>query len=346
MGLRSWCSSRLGRRKVNDSNDESSGVSGSERREFIYLDDVSVLSILASHQGGISTQFTENQTTSLRSEIKGSLSAGLLGTKANLGTNSQSGEIEAFQVARKAIIQSSFKELYDIERSALTLQPVNTDGLSFGDLEQDLEGLLGSPKVNGLLIDPTTLRRGDLLELEVELEADPIYRVATIIATFLDIMNDNQELFGNAVTAQVPEVRTIARLLENLLTGLVPIRSRLVDYVWVEICGREVLAHKSLLCQFAREVRPNANTAYLVGVAQRDLFWKDIRRVLFSQARYTVFCRIAASGLSKGWNPIKMADVFSGISSDFESVFQGLGNEMMSAFSEGMRSADTGATSS
>ena len=339
MNIKSWCSNWWGRQK----NDEPSSVSGSERREFIYLDDISVLSILASHQGGISTEFTENQTTSLSSEVKGSLSAGVLGTKANLGTNLRTSEAEVFQVARKAIIQSSFKELYDIEHAALPLRPASTDELPSVNSEQDLEGLLGSSRVNGLLIDPTTLHRGDLLEFDIELEADPIYRVATIITTFLDIMSDNQDLFGNAVATQVPEVRSIARLLENLLTGLVPIRGRLVDYVWVEICGREVLAHESLLCYIAEELRPNANSAYLVGVTQRDLFWKDIRRVLFSQARYTVFCRLAASGLSKGWNPIKMADVFSGLSSDFEGVLQGLGDEMMSAFSEGMRSTDSGA---
>ena len=39
-----------------------------------------------------------------------------------------------------------------------------------------------------------------------------------------------------------------------------------------------------------------------------------------------------------------MADVFSGLSSDFEEMIQGLGDELMSEFGKGMRSANTGTT--
>ena len=80
--------------------------------------------------------------------------------------------------------------------------------------------------------------------------------------------------------------------------------------------------------------QPEAYPAFLVGVAQSDLFWKDIRRVLFSQARYTVFCRLATSGLTDRWGPVKMADVFSGITSDFDEMIWGLGDELMSGFKE------------
>ena len=315
-----------------------------ERREFVYLDEISVLSILSSRKGGIVTEVTEKQTTSLNSEAKGSLSVGLGGTNVNLGTNLQSGEVEAFQVSRKANIQSNFKELYDIEHSMLALSPTNPNVLPAVDSDHSLERLLSLPQGNGLLIDPDTLHRGDLLEFEVELEADSIFRMATIITTFFDLMQDNEELFQNAGTAQLPEIRSIARLLESLLAGLVPIRGRLVDYSWIRICDRDVLVHQSLLRQVPTDVRPRANPVFLVGVAQRDLFWKDIRRVLFSKARYTVFCRLATNGLTERWNPVKMADVFSGLSSDFEEMIQGLGDELMSEFGKGMRSANAGTT--
>ena len=60
----------------------------------------------------------------------------------------------------------------------------------------------------------------------MELESDPIFRMATIITTFFELMEDNEELFGNAISAQLPEIRSVARLLESLLAGLVPIRGR------------------------------------------------------------------------------------------------------------------------
>ena len=104
------------------------------------------------------------------------------------------------------------------------------------------------------------------------------------------------------------------------------------------------LVHRSLLSQMPADARNRAQPAFLVGVAQNDLFWKDIRRVLFSQARYTVFCRLAAEGLIKNWSPVKMADVFSGITSDFDEMIRGLGDSLMSGFKKGVRSATAGST--
>ena len=78
----------------------------SDRREFVYLDEVSVLSILASRTGRIATESTESQTSSHSSEIKGSFGVGLGGTKANLGTKMQTGQVEASQVSR----QSNYSE--------------------------------------------------------------------------------------------------------------------------------------------------------------------------------------------------------------------------------------------
>ena len=315
-----------------------------ERREFVYLDEVSVRSILASLTGGIATEVTERKSASQSSEVKGSLGVGFGGTNANLGTKMQTGQVEESQVLRKAIIQTNFKELYDIERPTLVLHPASPENLPTVDSIRDLEGLLGSPGGTGLLVDPSTLQRGELLEVEVELEADPIFRMATIITTFVGLMEDNEELLQNAVPAQLPEIRSVARLLDSLLAGLVPIRGLLVDYEWVRICSRDVLVHRSLLSQMPAGAMPEACPAFLVGVAQSDLFWKDIRRILFSQARYTVFCRLATNGLTDRWSPVKMADVFSGITSDFDEMIRGLGDELISGFKRGVHSAKAGTT--
>lgn len=180
-----------------------------KRREFVYLDEVSVRSILASQKGGIPTQFTETQTASQNSEVNSSVGVGLSGTKANLGAKMQAGQVETTQVLRKAIIQTNFKELYDIEHSELVLRLTNPDDLPSVDLTRGLERILNSSERTDLLIDPHTLHRGDLLEVEVELEADPIYRMATIITTFFELTEDNKELFENAVTSQLPMITRV-----------------------------------------------------------------------------------------------------------------------------------------
>lgn len=313
-----------------------------ERREFVYLDEVSVLSILASLTGRITTESTDSHNSTQSSEAKGSLGVGLAGTKANLDTMTQSSQVEASQVSRKAIIQSSFKELYDIESSALALRPVSKQQLPTVESVLDLERLLGSPEGDGLLVDPSTLQRGEIVEVEVELHSDPIFRLATIISTFVGLMEENEELMQDALTTQVPKIRSVASLLDSLLAGLVPIRARLVDFEKTRICNRDILVHRSLLRQMPPDEVPEAYSVFLVGVAQRDLFWKDIRRVLFSKARYTVFGRLANDGLTDKWNPVKMADVFAGITSDFDEMIRGLGDELMSGFNRGVHSAPAG----
>ena len=169
------------------------------------------------------------------------------------------------------------------------------------------------------IIDPRNLRRGDLIEVEVELETDPIYRMVSIIATFQELIEDNEFLFGNAVSALLPQMRSIAQVLERLLVGLVPIRGRLVDYRWAKISGREILIHRRLREQLSASAKLNSFPAFVVGVAQRDLFWKDIRRILFSRAHYTVFCRLAIGGLGKTWHPVKLADVLAGITPEIDN---------------------------
>ena len=82
----------------------------------------------------------------MNSELKGSLGVGLAGISANVGGKRQTGQVQASQVLRKAIIQTSFKELYDIERPALALRPANPEHPPAVDSPRSLEALLGSPE--------------------------------------------------------------------------------------------------------------------------------------------------------------------------------------------------------
>lgn len=39
-------------------------------------------------------------------------------------------------------------------------------------------------------------------------------------------------------------------------------------------------------------------------------YWKDIRSVLFSEAEFTMLCRVARSALQSTWTPVKLAQLF------------------------------------
>ena len=270
------------------------GLASRLLREFVYLDDVSVCSLLASLKGGIAAEITESQTVSFNRDTTSALGVGVGGTGGRLSTALQSGHAQSSQVLRKANIQANFKELYETAGIYLTLRrsdEASTPTItSVRELEQEMDQLAA----DRWLFDPSTLKRGDLLEVDVELDADPIFRVASVIAAIRGIMEDNEQLFGTTITTQLPQMRSMARVLESLLVGLVPVRGRLVDYDSVRIGNKDVLVHRSLCKNMAVDARAKTYPTFVVGVAQSDLFWKDIRRILFSGGKYTVFCRLAA----------------------------------------------------
>ena len=289
-------------------------------REFVYLDEVSVYSLLASRKEGITTEFTKTQTQSWTSKMGSSVGVGFGGIKPSLNTNIQEGHVQGAQVLSKANIQTNFKELYETEKGNLKLCPPCADCIpklsSVEEITQKLETLIQA----GWVVDPGTFVRGDLLEIKVELEADLIFRLSSVISTIYELMADKDQIFGQMDNTQLSQMLSITRALEGLLAGLVPIRGRLMNYKTANVGNREVLIHRSLLEQMPKAFQSSAYRTFVVGVAERELFWKDIRRVLFSQARYTVFCRLGVSGLTDRWQPIKTANILTGIVPDFDKA--------------------------
>lgn len=302
------------------------------RREFVYLDEVSVYSLLASRKGAIATEFTESQTASLNSEVGGSMGGGFGVAKAEVRSRFEAAQSRTSQVLRKAIVQTSFKELHDLERPVLGLGGARDNSgtpnvRSRSDLERDLK----LHPSEGHVIDPQTLGRGGLIEVEVVLEADPIFRVSAIITTIREILEENLQLFSDEEIGQLAEMRSIGRLLESLLADLVPIRGTLVDFRVAEIGGREYLVHRDVFDQFDEPGDASLCDVVVVGVAERDLFWKDIRRVLFSGSRFTVFGRLGGEGLQDRWRPIKLMDVLHDIHPVFGEQIAQLGETAIHA---------------
>ncbi len=298
----------------------------------MYLDEVSVYSLLASRKGPIATEFTQSQTASLNSEVGGSMGGGFGVTKAEVRSRIGAAQSRTSQVLRKAIVQTSFKELHDLERPRLGLARARDNSetpnvRSRSDLERYLKLHLSA----GHVIAPQTLGRGDLIEVEVVLEADPIFRVSAIITTIREILEENMQLFSGEKVDQLAEIRSIGRLLESLLGDLVPIRGTLVDFKVAEIDDQEYLIHRDVFDQFAESGDVSLCDVVVVGVAERDLFWKDIRRVLFSDSRFTVFCRLGGKGLQDRWRPIKLMDVLRDIHPVFGEQIGDLGETALHA---------------
>lgn len=274
-------------------------------REFVYLDEVSVFSLLASRLGPIATEFTENQRASLKADLGG------IAGSAETGS----------QVLRKSTVQTSFKELYELERNSLALRPV--DQRVRIPRVNDIQHAIAIKDVliaDGWMIDPKALRRGNLVEAEVQLEASDIFRVSSVLSTILEIIDENPAMFG-VESANLTQGKAAGRVLDKLLVGLVPVTGVAVDYEVVAVENKEWIVHKSLLAAISDSNSLQPYPLYVVGVAEQSLFWKDVRRVLFSNARFRVLCRLAQDELKQSWTPVKLANIL-------DLVKPGLGDQI------------------
>ena len=276
-------------------------------REFVYLDEVSVFSLLASRTGPIATEFTKTEAFSLKADA-----GGFIGSSVETGS----------QVLRKSTIQTTFKDLYELERTSFAIRPMDETLkppaiATVNDLMTRRHLLM----TEGWVIDPENLVRGKLLEVEVQLEAEDIFRVREVISAVLEIIEENPAMFGIDPGSNIALVKSFGRMLEKLLVGLVPVSGHAIDYEVVSIEEKEWIVHRKLLNQLSKTELLPRRLLYVVGVAEQPLFWRDVRRILFSKARFRVLCRLAEDRIQHSWRPVKLAHVL-------DLIVPGLGNQI------------------
>ena len=289
---------------------------GKPLREFVYLDEVSVYSLLASRLGPIATDFSETEKSSLQAEYGGTVGLGVGVAKGETRGSELEIRGRESQVVRKSIIQTKFKELYELEAPSFAIRCV--EALQEPPFVQCIADLSSTSTSTPWVIDPGALSRGQLFEVEAELETDAIFQVNAVVSAILFMLQDSPELVRSQDLAGLAEAGSVNRVLEKLLVGLVPIRGRLVDYKTVTLKGRERLVHRRLLDVIDNDEELSTHPVYVVGVAEQGLFWKDIRRVIFSKSRYRVMCRLSKPGLQNSWTPVKLAQVLGAVIPDFE----------------------------
>lgn len=281
-------------------------------REFIYLDEVSVVSLLAGLQGEIKDAVTDTLSRTEDHSLGGTLGAAKAGAsvESRLGTSRSSTN----EVVRRAVIQSTFRDLWrrdvgvllhDISGIKRRLRkPIH----SYRDLENALPRL----KKAKLAVPLGNIHRGDIVEMDIEVEADQFFKMITVGTTFLDLMNGREDLFGVSA-ADVREVAPMIEVLKELLVGLVPMRGVATSHSVIEVAGEQVAIATELL---GNEVQGGARPLELVGFAEANSFWRDLRRTLFSASTFTVYARAEGPTLTSPWSPIKIADLLESLSPD------------------------------
>ncbi|ROT93301.1 hypothetical protein EB810_14475 [Altererythrobacter sp. FM1] len=276
-------------------------------REFIYLDEVSLASLLASQKGEITENITSQieEGRSLESGGKVGVNGPLL-PSAEASSRFQTTNSTALQTVRKANAQSLFRELHELEhlRKIKPTKP-KCSAASFSEFIASLN--------SDSAFKAQDLKRGDLVEFKVKLSASWIFQISTMVAEFSEMFDESPTLFlENVKFSDLYQAKNVNKIINKLLAGLIPIDGLVTEYGVVEYEGEDYIIHSSVIKKFGLDNRP----LQIVGVTEHLAYWKDIRRILFADSEFTVLCRLSKSGLQTDWNPIKVADIFSQFAPD------------------------------
>lgn len=279
-------------------------------REFIYLDEVSVVSLLAGLQGEIRDAITETLARTQDQSLNSSLGVAKIG--ASVESHFGSSRTSTNEVVRRAVIQSTFRDLWRRDAGVLLH---DTSGIkrkyrkmipSYHGLENALPAL----KKLKLAVPLADITRGDIVEMDVRLEADQFFKIITVGSTLLDLINGREDLFGLS-TADLRQVAPMIEVLKELLVGLVPMRGVSTSHSVIEIGSEQVVIATELL---GSEIQVDAKPLELVGFAETNSFWRDLRRTLFSGSTFTVYARAEGPALRSPWSPVKIADLLKSLS--------------------------------
>jgi hypothetical protein len=300
-------------------------------REFVYLDEVSVYSLIASRLGPIAAEFSETQTESLQDQsgVSGRLGAG--NTSAGADTRRISTNSQQSQVVRRSMIQTTFREFreYEKDRFAVSLPEDKADETPNEVMPNiaSWEDVLGNEEVlkkHHLLLDEEKLDRGALVEVKVVLETHASFQASAVFEAIAGLIAEKPDFFGTNAD-EMEGALFFKRMVDRLLVGLIPLRGVVVDYAVVTLCGRRFIVHRELYEKLAavglnESGRIQPVPLHVVGVSEEALFWKEIRRVLFSRAEFFVMCRVSRSGLQeeRSWSPMKLAQVIGSVAPGVE----------------------------
>lgn len=283
-----------------------------KRREFVYLDETSVTSLVAARHGSVPESFKDTLSSSNSSDAGTSLTLPSTPTGPGVGmsTRSTSSRTTSQEVVRRAVAQGTFRSLRigdtDLRVSVEDQpdRPKPAAVLTAKELAHHLPKLEKQHRA----VCARDLHRGDVVEVQVELTPEWSYQITTALSSMIDLVEGRAEMFGIGEST-VGEVQGVLELLSRLLVDLVPLQARVTSHRLVMVDDVSWLVDASMIT-VGSTLDHNSSEVHLAGVTELPLYWKDVRRVLFAGSAYSVYARLSRPGIQTSWSPVKLADVF------------------------------------
>jgi hypothetical protein len=264
MGVIDWIKSRFSEESENDPE---------PLREFIYLDETSVVSLLASLEGEITESLITRSESVNRELGKSNKGLSYKGTGYNRINESETLERSGSETIQKSVIQSRFDELYESRQNQLLL-----------------------PSEEGLEIEEVT--RSEIIELDGYVNVAESYRVFKILEYMTNTFEDIEELQESIEDIPREELDAVSGFLSSLFGNQVPVKIDAANYRIVE--GHIQHIHN---LDSAEEGKPISIVAYL----NRDSLWDDPLTVFSDNTEFTIYGRVISNEVD--WTPLRLTRV-------------------------------------
>ena len=280
-------------------------------REFIYLDETRVVSLLAAIQGAIPETVTDSagRTRTRGLSLKSGL-AGVADAEASLGSSSSSGT----ETLRRAVAQSTFRELWRRDTGVLLHDPISFSAdlgqpiRDAAELSSRIEALVASRAATPV----SDLTRGSVIEVGWEVRPDEAHQTLIAARAMFDLVSGRESLFG-LQSSDLATYGPIFEVLAEFSVGLMPIRGLCTTHQLYEVEGEVYLVNGTALDP-AGSLLSEAHDLEMVAFTEADSYWRDPRSTLMAGFGCKAYLRLShESFLDEPWNPFKLADVLGAL---------------------------------
>lgn len=284
-----------------------------ELRQFVYVDEVALRSLYVGRYGAEDARIVETRGRSRESSLSAGANnsvPGVIAAKVDAGVRTTT--TSSRQVERQGSKQSLFRDFLSRELRRVTTEPNAADLIWDGTTDAAATGLL---------------QRGRLIQVNVRLQADPLYRFGSMFGTIAELTKRFPD-----DTSGLEKAEALGQLVQQLLINQVPLRAEVVGW-GVNQAGTAVVAASTA-----------SHPLYLHALMDTENFWADERRFLFDESPHIALVRLAEPGVVAGWTPLKLFNAlrnYPAVSSINESLQELTGKLEASASEASPAGGDT-----
>jgi hypothetical protein len=291
-------------------------------REFVYLDETSVESLLASLDGEVLTGVTESKTRGFQLGVAATGDA--VGVPTGLSPSLNRSRSVTVEEQRKSVAQSAFARFRSRHYRNLRLRAPDR----------------GQPGAEDVDVAIASLRRGDLIEIDATLGASEVFQVRAVIDSMMGVVGAYPELMGATEMAAIKAAAPIGDLLGSLSQGLIPIEGVVADLRAVSKDDFEAIVSVDVADRMRGE-GATVRDVIVAGVSIEPLYWQDVRRVLFSNQKFRVLGRLVNDGARNSWSSLKITEVLSRVNMQIAATIDSFGPMFLATLRQ---EADSGST--